>query len=352
VEAVGLTGRRVLVTGHNGFKGSWLALWLAELGAEVTGYSAPLRGGPSLFELARVGEATETIEGDIRDAAAVRAAVERAQPEVILHLAAQPIVRLSYAEPAATYEINVMGTVNVLDAARATDSVGSIVVVTSDKCYLNNELDQPFKEEDPLGGHDPYSSSKAAQELVASAYRDSFGMPIATARAGNVIAGGDWGQDRLVPDAMRAALDGKPVEVRNPAATRPWQHVLNPLAGYLALAERLLDGTGAEAWNFGPPEDDVRTVGSVIARLSELWPGGIEVTGTNELDAPAEAATLRLDSTKARERLGWDPAWGLDDGLRAIVDWYVALRDEADMRDVTLGQIRAFAGGAPPPAAA
>jgi CDP-glucose 4,6-dehydratase len=343
VEAGAWRGRRVLITGHNGFKGSWLALWLAELGADVFGFSAPLGRGPSLYESARVGELVDAREGDIRDAGAVRDAVERARPEVLLHLAAQPIVRRSYVDPAETYAINVMGTVNVLDAARAVDSVRSVVVVTSDKCYLNHGLDQPFREDDPLGGHDPYSSSKAAQELVASAYRDSFGLPIATARAGNVIAGGDWGQDRLVPDAMRAALDGRPVEVRNPSATRPWQHVLAPLSGYLLLAQRVLsDPPAADAWNFGPPDEDARSVGWIIGRLAELWPGGIEVTGTTELDAPAEAATLRLDSSKARERLGWEPGLDLDAGLRAIVDWYVALRDGADLREVTLGQIRAF----------
>jgi CDP-glucose 4,6-dehydratase len=284
------------------------------------------------------------VEGDIRDAAAVRAAVEQARPEVVLHLAAQPIVRRSYTEPAQTYAINVMGTVNVLDAVRAVDSVRSTVVVTSDKCYLNHGLDQPFREDDPLGGADPYSSSKAAQELVAIAYRKSYGLPLASARAGNVIAGGDWGEDRLVPDAMRAALAGEPVEVRNPSATRPWQHVLNPLSGYLLLAERLLESAdAADGWNFGPPDEDARSVGWVVERLQELWPGGFDVTDASEPDAPPEAATLRLDSTKARERLGWVPAWDLDEGLRAIVEWYVALRDQADMRETTLRQIRAFA---------
>ena len=341
VDATAWRGRRVLITGHNGFKGSWLALWLAELGAEVTGFSAPLRGGPSLYEHARVGDAAGTIEGDIRDPAAVRAAFNRVQPEVVLHLAAQPIVRRSYADPGETYEINVMGTVHVLDAVRASDSVRATVVVTSDKCYLNRGLDHPFAESDPLGGSDPYSASKAAQEIVALSYRESFDLRLATARAGNVIGGGDWGQDRLVPDAMRAALAGDPVEVRNPGATRPWQHVLNPLAGYIRLAERLLDSPAvAEPWNFGPPDDDARTVGWLIGRLAELWPGGIEVTGTTELDAPPEATTLRLDSSKARDRLHWEPPVSLDDGLRAIVDWYAALRDGRDMRELTVQQIR------------
>ena len=321
MEAVGLTGRRVLVTGHNGFKGTWLTLWLEEMGAAVTGLSAP--------------------EFDVRDAAAVRSVVAESRPEVVFHLAAQAIVRRSYEDPEETYAINVMGTVNVLDAVRAAGDVGAIVVITSDKCYLNRGLDQPFTEDDPLGGHDPYSASKAAQEIVAASYRDSFGLPIATARAGNVIGGGDWGRDRIVPDAMRAALAGEPVEVRNPAATRPWQHVLNPLSGYLLLADRLLAGDDvAEGWNFGPPDDDARTVGWLIGELSERWPGGIEVTGTTELDAPAEAAMLKLDSSKARERLGWTPPVSLEDGLQAIVDWYAASRDG---RDITLEQVRALA---------
>ena len=353
VEAVGLdpsfwSGRRVLVTGHNGFKGSWLALWLAEMGAEVHGFSAPLRAGPSLFELARVDEVAEGTDGDIRDPSAVRAAFDSARPEVVLHLAAQPIVRRSYGDPAETYAINVMGTVNVLDAVRATDGVEAVVVVTSDKCYLNRGWEWGYREYEPLGGDDPYSSSKACQELVAGAYAQSYfargdGPRVATARAGNVVGGGDWGQDRLVPDAMRAALAGDPVEVRNPAAVRPWQHALNPLSGYLLLAERLCDpGDAAGAWNFGPPDEDARTVGWIVARLTELWPDGFEVTGASELDAPAEAVTLKLDSSKARARLGWAPAWDLEEGLRAVVDWYVAYGEGRDMRELTLAQIRAF----------
>jgi CDP-glucose 4,6-dehydratase len=345
------SGRRVLLTGHNGFKGSWLALWLAEMGAEVTGFSAPPRGGPSLYEAARVSELVASVDGDIRHAAAVRAAFEQAEPEVVLHLAAQPIVRRSYADPAETYGINVMGTVNVLDAVRASDSVRAVVVVTSDKCYLNRGWEWGYREYESLGGEDPYSSSKACQELVAQAYAHSYFSErgdrprLGTARAGNVIGGGDWGQDRLVPDAMRAALAGDPVEVRNPAATRPWQHALNPLSGYLLLAQRLIeDGHDvADAWNFGPPDEDARTVGWIVERLASLWPGGIEITGTTELDAPPEANVLKLDSSRARAHLGWKPAWDLDEALQTVVDWYSAHGDGADMRDVTLGQIRSFA---------
>ena len=338
-------GRRVLVTGHNGFKGSWLAIWLAELGAAVTGYSAPLGDGPSLYRLAHVEELAGGVEGDIRDAGSVQAAFDHAQPEVVLHLAAQPIVRRSYVDPAETYGINVMGTVNVLDAARASDSVRAVVVVTSDKCYLNRGTERAYREDDALGGADPYSSSKAAQELVAAAYRQSFGMPLATARAGNVIGGGDFGQDRLIPDAMRAALEGRPVEVRNPHAVRPWQHVLNPLAGYIALAQRLAEAPPDEpAFNFGPADSDARPVGAIVDRLTELWPR-LEQLDASDPDAPHEAGYLHIDSALAREVLGWRPRWDLDEALRAVVEWYSAHGEGRDMRDVTLAQIRAFTTG-------
>jgi CDP-glucose 4,6-dehydratase len=264
----------------------------------------------------------------------------------VLHLAAQPIVRRSYDEPAETYAVNVMGAVNVLDAARASDDVRSVVVVTSDKCYLNRGLETAYKEDDALGGADPYSSSKAAQELVAAAYRQSFGMPVATARAGNVIGGGDFGQDRLVPDAMRAALDGRAVEVRNPHAVRPWQHVLNPLAGYLELARRLAeDPPEPAAFNFGPDDADARPVGEIITRLAELWPGGLEQLDASDPSAPNEAGYLHIDSALSHEVLGWRPRWDLDAALGAVVEWYAAHGDGADMREVTLAQIRSFSGG-------
>jgi CDP-glucose 4,6-dehydratase len=336
VEALGIdpqfwSGRRVLVTGHTGFKGSWLALWLRHLGADVTGFSAPPAAGPSLYQHARVAEKVRRLNGDIRDPDAVREAVEGA--EVVFHLAAQPIVRRSYADPGETYAINVMGTVNVLDGVRATDTVRSVVVVTSDKCYLNTGAQRAYTEDDPLGGSDPYSSSKAAQELVAAAYRESYGLPLATARAGNVIGGGDFGQDRLVPDAMRAAQEGRPVEVRNPDAVRPWQHVLNPLAGYLMLAQ---DPSAAPALNFGPPDADARPVAEIIAGL------GLEQVDASDPDAPREARYLHIDSSRAREVLGWSPRWDLDEALRRVVEWYAAYRDG---RDVTLDQIRAFSRG-------
>jgi CDP-glucose 4,6-dehydratase len=324
-------GRRVLLTGHTGFKGSWLALWLASLGAEVTGFSAPPPTTPSLFELARLGGDVRSVIGDVRDRDAVARVVGDARPEVLLHLAAQPLVRASYADPIATYDVNVMGTANLLEAARGAD-LSSVVVVTSDKCYENRELARPFVEDDPLGGHDPYSSSKAAQEIVSASFRDSYDLPLATARAGNVIGGGDFGVDRLVPDAMRAAASGSVLRVRNPDAVRPWQHVLNPLHGYLLLAERAERG----GWNFGPADDETRPVSWVVDRLGVAWepdPG----------DHPHEAHHLSLDSTKARTRLGWAPRWNLERGLDATAEWYAAHREGADVREVVLRQIGEYA---------
>jgi CDP-glucose 4,6-dehydratase len=349
VEAVGVDagfwhGRRVLVTGHNGFKGSWLALWLSSLGASVTGFSARLGGGPSLCSLARVDEDVEHHEGDVRDADAVDAVVRACDPEVVLHLAAQPIVRRSYTDPASTFETNVIGTARLLDALREAPSLRSVVVVTSDKCYENRGLDRGYREDEPLGGADPYSASKAAQELVAHAYRRSFGLPLATARAGNVIGGGDFAEDRLVPDAMRAAAAGEPVRVRNPSAVRPWQHVLCPLEGYLMLAEQVPNA--AEAFNFGPADDDALPVGRIVERLAALWPGGIAVNVARDPDAPAEARTLHLDSTRAKTGLGWTPRWDLDRALGEVVDWHRAFVDGADMRAKTLEQIQRFSATA------
>jgi CDP-glucose 4,6-dehydratase len=327
------SGRRVLVTGHTGFKGGWLALWLTSLGAHVTGFSRPPSTSPSLFELARIGDDVRTVEGDVRDRGGVAVAIDEATPDVVFHLAAQPLVRASYSDPIATYDSNVIGTANVLDAAREYEGVlHSIVVVTSDKCYLNPERDRPFVESDPLGGHDPYSSSKAAAELVAAAYRDSYDLPIATARAGNVIGGGDFGADRLVPDAMRAVAAGEPLRVRRPDAIRPWQHVLCSLHGYGLLAERAERGP----WNFGPAVGDAKPVRWVAERLGVEWeadPG----------DHPHEARYLKLDSTKAHEQLGWRPRWDLEQGLDATVEWYAAHRDGGDVRQVLLDQIERYA---------
>ena len=353
-------GRTVLVTGHTGFKGAWLSLWLQALGARVVGLARGVPSSPSLYELARVAGSLAEESADVRDLAAVAAAFARHEPEVVIHLAAQPLVRRSFVDPRGTYETNVMGTVNVLEAVRATPSVRVIVNVTSDKCYENpsragrpggaetGPAPRPFAETDPMGGHDPYSSSKACAELVVSAYLRSFFEPapdgprLASGRAGNVIGGGDWGEDRLIPDIMRGAIAGHPIAVRNPAAVRPWQHVLNPLSGYLRLAEALYDAAELQGgWNFGPAFDDARPVRWIADRVGELWPDEIRWQ-LDDGPHPHEAHFLSLDSSKAREGLGWAPTWGLDDALASVVAWYLALRNGEDMRAVTLGQIEGF----------
>ncbi len=339
----------MLLTGHTGFKGAWLALWLCSLGAEVHGLASGEPTSPCLYELARVGEGVSEQRLDIRDADAVRAAIARVEPEIVLHLAAQPLVRRSLRDPAMTYAVNVMGTVNVLEAVRcAGEQVRAFVVVTSDKCYENDgRAQRRFVEGDPLGGHDPYSSSKACAELVTAAYRDSFfdreGAPgVASARAGNVIGGGDWGEDRLVADSVRAVQTHGALRIRNPNAVRPWQHVLNPLSGYLRLAQALHGGEDvARAWNFGPPAADARTVGWIASRLAELWEGALDV----ELDKdanPPEAPHLELDSSAAEQQLGWRCRWDLDRALGLVVEWHRAHLDGEDMRAVSLAQIERF----------
>ena len=349
VDAGFWRGRRVLITGHTGFKGAWLTLWLQQLGAEVTGFALAPPTAPSLFELARLAEHCETLSGDIADPRAVSDALRTARPEVVIHLAAQSLVRRSYEDPAGTYRMNVMGTVNVLDAVRRHGGETRVLIsVTSDKCYANDGAGRPFREGDPLGGRDPYSSSKACAELVTSAFRRSFfddpaGTRVASARAGNVIGGGDWGADRLIADLMAAALAGTSVSIRNPSATRPWQHVLNPLSGYLLLAQRLHSAPDTDAeFNLGPPAGDERPVAEIVESLAGKWPGGIDVRQDTE-PQPHEAATLRLDSTRARERLGWEPIVSLDAALQSIVDWYRAFQAGEDMRTVTQAQIERFA---------
>jgi len=320
-------GRRVLVTGHTGFKGAWLTLWLHALGAEVTGFSGPPPTAPSLFELARAGELCTDLRGDVRDADAVARAARDA--EVVFHLAAQPIVRAALEDPAGTFSTNVVGTAHVLSAAR--DAV--VVCVTSDKCYAPGP--GPHREGDPLGGGEPYAASKAAQEHVAASYRDALGVRVATARAGNVIGGGDWGRDRLLPDLMRAHESGQPVTLRHPDAVRPWQHVLDPLAGYVRLAERLAQSAEyADAWNFGPA--GAETVRWVVDRVCEHWPLTVEVTPAGD---SVEAPALRLDASKARERLGWAPRLATSEALAATVFWHDRVRDGGDPRTVTLSQI-------------
>jgi CDP-glucose 4,6-dehydratase len=338
--------RRVLITGHTGFKGAWLSLWLQSLGAELTGLAPGPPTQPSLYELAGGGAGMRERAVDVRDGAGVREALHELAPEIVLHLAAQPMVRRSLRDPAMTYEVNVMGTVNVLEAVRLLgDRVRAVVVVTSDKCYENPGLPKRFAESDPLGGDDPYSSSKACAELVAAAYRRSFfdeGSPaLASARAGNVIGGGDWGEDRLLPDIVRAVHTGEPLRVRNPQAVRPWQHVLNPLSGYLQLAQALWDGEAARAWNFGPREDDVRTVSWIVEQLGSLWSGALRWE-IDESANPPEAGHLALDSSDAERILGWHPVWDLEDALELIVEWHRAQQAGADMRAVSLDQITRF----------
>lgn len=320
-------GKRVFVTGHTGFKGAWLSLWLTRWGAEVTGLSLAPPTKPSLFDEAEIAKRMTSHIGDIRDADLVKRLIAEAKPEIVLHLAAQPLVRLSYREPAETYATNVMGTIHVLEAVRATPSVKAVVSVTSDKCYENREWPWGYRENDPMGGHDPYSSSKGACEIVIASWRKSFfsapdSARIASVRAGNVIGGGDWAEDRLVPDILRAFEADQPVVIRNPGATRPWQHVLEPIGAYLRIAEHLYeDGHDwAEGWNFACDGDDIRPVGYIVDRMVKLYGG----TARWELDKDGhvhEAHALSLDCSKARQRLGWRPTWRLDRTLERIVEW-------------------------------
>lgn len=338
-------GRRVFLTGDTGFKGSWLALWLHQLGAEVTGFALPPPTDPSLFAAARIDELINHVDGDIRDLDAVTQAMAVTRPEVVFHLAAQPLVRLSYDAPVETYATNFMGTVHVLEAVRRTGGVGAVICITTDKCYENREWVWPYRETDAMGGYDPYSSSKGAAELAIAAYRRSFfnGGPtgVASVRAGNVIGGGDWAADRLIPDLVRAFEAGVAPEIRSPGAVRPWQHVLEALGGYLMIADRLLAGDRvfADAWNFGPADDDARPVDWIVERMHAAWGGSaaaaVPFTGTT----PHEAGLLRLDCSKARAMLGWRPALDLKTAVKWIVDWHRAQRSGADARALTLAQI-------------
>ena len=339
-------GKRIFLTGHTGFKGSWLALWLCDMGAHVHGYALAPTTKPNMYITTKIGNrlASSTI-GDIRDDITLRKSLEAAQPEIIFHLAAQPLVRNSYQTPVETYEVNVMGTVNLLEAVRGATSVRAVLNVTTDKCYENNEKSEPYAEDEALGGHDPYSSSKACSELVTSAYRRSFMEPlsigIASARAGNVIGGGDWSEHRLLPDFLRSIDTGKPLKIRYPNATRPWQHVLEPLSGYICLAERLeTDTRFSQAWNFGPEDSDARSVKWIVNRLCQKVPGA---NWTQEAGPqPHEANMLSLNSSKAKQKLGWRPRWNLNTALEKTIAWHQAWRDGKDMQDFSLAQVHEY----------
>ncbi len=354
-EAFSWHGRKVFLTGHTGFKGGWLALWLSQLGADVRGYSLDPGTEPNFFTTARVGTVIEDMRGDIRDGAKLEAAMQEFAPEVVFHLAAQPLVLHSYADPIGTYETNVIGTAKVLDSVRRTPSVRAVVSVTTDKCYENKEWIWPYRESDSLGGYDPYSSSKACAEIVSAAYRQSYfpvgelgrshQVAVATARAGNVIGGGDWSDNRLVPDLIRGFRSREPVLIRRPDAIRPWQHVLEPIRGYIQLAERLLthEARYATAYNFGPADDDARSVRWIAERMSALWGEMVHAAWViDDASSPHEANYLKLDTNRARAELGWIPSMRLDAALEYVVQWYKAWDSGADMRAFSIAQIKDY----------
>lgn len=341
-------GKRVFLTGHTGFKGSWLSLWLQALGAQVKGYALAPPTAPSLFEQANVAEGMISEIGDVRDLEAVTKSMVDFDPQILIHMAAQPLVRFSYREPVETYATNVMGTVHVLEAARLCPSLRAIINVTTDKCYENREWVWGYRENEPMGGHDPYSNSKGCSELVTAAYRSSFfsgsfGPALASARAGNVIGGGDWAEDRLIPDILRAFEGGESVMIRNPNATRPWQHVLEPLSGYLLLAEKLFQHGQefAEGWNFGPGDRDVKPVKAILDHLVDCWGEGASWV-LDHSSQPHEAQLLKLDISKAASRLTWSPKWTLEDALERIVQWHRTWLAGDDVKAITLHQIQDF----------
>ncbi len=339
-------GKRVFITGHTGFKGSWLSLWLASLSAEVKGYSLNPPTSPSLFNEAKVNSIIDSQIGDIRDQDVLHKSMTTFNPDILIHMAAQPLVRCSYDEPIETYEVNVIGTAKVLEVARSCLNLKAIINITTDKCYENDGRSEGYKEDDPMGGYDPYSSSKGCAELVTSAYRRSFlqeqGIGLASVRAGNVIGGGDWAKDRLIPDILRSFEKNESVVIRNPNATRPWQHVLEPLSGYLILAEKLYKNQDeyAEGWNFGPDENDVKPVDWILDKMISKWPNS-----NWELDKnpnPHEADFLKLDISKAKLKLNWKPVWGLSQTLERVVAWHRAWLNKKDMQVICLLEIKKY----------
>jgi CDP-glucose 4,6-dehydratase len=346
------SGRRVFITGHTGFKGGWLATWLHQLGAEIYGYALPPVATQSFYEVAGVGRLLNSTYGDVRDAGNLAKALRHSRADVVFHLAAQPLVRASYRDPVGTYATNVMGSVHLLEAVRTNESVRAVVMVTSDKCYENREWVWGYREDEPMGGYDPYSNSKGCTELVTAAYRRSYfpqeryqehHVALASARAGNVIGGGDWAEDRLIPDFIRAIVAGEELLVRSPHAIRPWQHVLEPLTGYISLAERLITHGPdfSEGWNFGPNDHDAKPVSWLVQELVDLWGAGA-CWRLDDKVHPHEAHYLKLDISKARLRLCWEPRWSLAETLSKVVDWYRAHRDGQDMHKISLEQIEAY----------
>jgi CDP-glucose 4,6-dehydratase len=352
VDPIFWKGKKVFLTGHTGFKGSWLSLWLTSMGAKITGYALAPNTMPNLFEVLAINSLIEkSYIADIRDLATLQKAMSEAKSDVVIHMAAQPLVRYSFANPVETYATNVMGTVHVLESTRAIDSVRASVVITTDKCYENKEWVWGYRENEPMGGYDPYSNSKGCAELVISAYRQSYFSSnnsinkVASARAGNVIGGGDWSEDRLIPDAIKAFEANKPLMIRNPLATRPWQHVLEPLSGYLILAQALYDqgSVFASGWNFGPRDEDNRAVQEVVDVLISGWgdPACWEKEGSEQ---PHEANLLKLDCSKARTQLGWVPKWKLETAVQKIVEWQKAFQAQENMQEVSLAQINHYMG--------
>ena len=346
IDKVFWQGKRVFLTGHTGFKGSWLSLWLASLGAEVKGYALNPPTSPSLFNEAKVSSIIDSQIGDIRDQNTLHESMVEFDPDILIHMAAQPLVRYSYEAPIETYEVNVIGTAKVLEVARSCPNLKAIVSITTDKCYENDGRSEGYKEDDPMGGYDPYSSSKGCAELVTSAYRRSFlqeqGVGLASVRAGNVIGGGDWADDRLIPDILRSFEKSEPVVIRNPKSTRPWQHVLEPLSGYLVLAQKIYNDQNkySEGWNFGPNEQDVKPVDWILNRMIGKWPNS-----SWELDSssnPHEANFLKLDISKSEFKLGWKPVWELSHTLEKIIDWHQAWLNKEDMQTVCLSEIEAY----------
>lgn len=344
--------KKVLLTGHTGFKGSWMSLWLQQMGSKVVGFSKFIPTKPSLFDLAKVENNMTSITGDINDLNQIKQTIEKFEPEIVIHMAAQSLVRKSYENPVETFSTNVMGTVNLFEAIRTTGKSRVIINVTSDKCYENKDNKTNFKEDDPMGGYDPYSNSKGCAELVTSSFRNSFfnvdkydehKVSLASVRAGNVIGGGDWAEDRLIPDIMRAIMKNQPVKIRNPNATRPWQFVLEPLEGYLLLAEKLWDNGQkySESWNFGPNKNDIKPVSWILQRFSELWDRPIN-SEIEQHEQPHEANNLSLDCAKAKAKLGWSPKTGIDSALKFTVEWYRQYMSGKDLRMFTEEQIKQF----------